>query len=287
MTRRDLIVYVSARNCNPNGDMDRDNRPRQDDLTGLGQISAVSSKRRIKSAVQQMFDVPMLIDPSLISIESKAKEVLANIDPAKLDEMTPLEKDKAIKKAICEKYWDVRTFGAAIASLSKKDNNSISDGQITGPVQVEWAESLQPIELGEEPKTITRCNASTDADLAKKPPKRTDIGTQWIVPYAQYAFEVHVSGANDKTGFSDKDYEMLLEGTRKMWMLNQTSSKAGMEVDAVIEFTHESKFGNASPSSLRKCIVLTPHEEIIGRISHDISVDDSKVPEGVTYKIYR
>ena len=103
MTRRDLIVYVSARNCNPNGDMDRDNRPRQDDLTGLGQISAVSSKRRIKSAVQQMFDVPMLIDPSLISIESKAKEVLANIDPAKLDEMTPLEKDKAIKKAICEK----------------------------------------------------------------------------------------------------------------------------------------------------------------------------------------
>lgn len=285
MNRRDLIVYISAKNCNPNGDINQDNAPRTDLQTGKGLMSSVSNKRRIKSAVQQMYDVPMLVDPSLVSIETRAKEALADLDEQALLQLPALDQDKAIKQAICKKYWDVRTFGAAIANLSKKDKTLKSDGQITGMAQVTWAESLDPIAV-DQPATITRCNAATDADLAKG--KTHDIGTTWIVPYAQYVYEVHVSGAKASwTGFDDNDYAMLLEGIKKSWLLNQSSSKAGMEVDCVIEFIHDSEFGSASLSALRDCIVLTPQTDSTGRVHYEISVDKSKVPSGVSCNMYR
>jgi Cas7 group CRISPR-associated protein Csh2 len=285
MKRRDLIVYLTAKNCNPNGDMNNDNMPRQDFESGYGLMSDVSNKRRVKSAVAQIYEVPMLVDPSLVSIEAKAKEAISDIDDAALAEMTPLDRDKAVKQSICKKYWDARTFGATVANLSKKDK-SLSDGAIVGPVAFTWAESLAPVTV-DQPEVITRCNAATDADLAKG--KTHDVGTKWRLGFAQYAYEVHVSGARGETwtGFNDDDYAMLLEGIKKSWMLNQTSSKTGMEVDAIVEFTHESVFGNASPSALRECVRLDEVTSSDGKVKYVPRIDESMVPSGVTAKIYR
>lgn len=286
--RADVYVFETAHNCNPNGSMDDDNAPRQNEY-GLGIMSDVSIKRRIRDAVSQMHEgeVELLYDPSLVSIEAKARSVTDLLPAKELDGMSVFEKDRAVKGALCRKYWDVRTFGATISNLSKKgrDKSPISDGQITGCVQVESAETLEPISA-DVPMTITRVNAATDADIEKG--KTRDVGKKWAVSFAQYQYAVHVASGKKArlNGFTEEDFNWLIEGIRKRWLLNETSSKAGMEVDKVIVFRHESEFGNASPAQLRACIVKEPCQDAAGRTVYEISVDESKLPDGVTVTVY-
>ena len=285
--RADIFVYETARNCNPNGSFDDDNAPRTNDYS-LGLMSDVSIKRRIRDAVAQIHEgeVKLLYDPSLVSIDAKAHAVIDLLDPKKLDHMTPFEKDRAVKAAFCREYWDVRTFGAAVAGLSRKgkDKAPISDGQITGCVQVTWAESLETIAV-DAPMTITRVSPSTDKDIEKG--KKTEVGKKWVTS-GQYAYNVFVSSGQKArlNGFTEEDFNWLIEGIRMRWVLNQTSSKTGMEVDRVIVFRHNSDLGNCSISDLRKCIVKQSHEDSAGRTIYEFSVDDSKLPSGVTVTVY-
>jgi len=277
INRRDLIVVENCKNANPNGDLSADNQPRMDFETSKGLISPVSIKRRIRDAVRKLhgeeagYAILMYNDGT--SLEAKAKEILDGLNLKDVKAMDAKQRDRMIKKAVCDKYWDVRTFGAAITNFNKL---GVSDGQITGPVQIGWGESIDPI-IVDDPQYITRSVAATDKDLSVN--KTVDIGTKYITN-AQYAYEVHVCD-NDQTGISEKDYEYLLEGIQRRWDLNRTSSKTGMEVECVIEFIHDSRYGSASMAMLRKAIVRTVDDENAVRKHYSFTVDESKLPKGV------
>ena len=49
--RMEILVCVECRNGNLNGDMDDDNRPRTDEETGIGLVSDVCTKRKIRNYV--------------------------------------------------------------------------------------------------------------------------------------------------------------------------------------------------------------------------------------------
>lgn len=53
--RHDIYLFISAHLSNPNGDMDNDNAPRTDPVTGHGIISAVSIKRKARDYVQERY----------------------------------------------------------------------------------------------------------------------------------------------------------------------------------------------------------------------------------------
>lgn len=286
MKRRDLLVFVSAENCNPNGDPDADNMPRQDPETGHGLMTDVSIKSRIKSAVKQLYEEKMAVDEEITPTETRVKEALCSIDEEKLWEMTPLDRDRAVKTEVCARFWDARTFGAVIASLSKKSGTSsqiLSDGAITGPVQVSYGVSLAPIVV-DKADLISRQNVASEADLKKK---MHDFGTKWRVGYAQYAYDVHVHGrAAEWTGFNDEDYDKLLQGILQSWELNRTASKVGMNVDCVIEFTHDNDLGKCSWKKLQNLVSLKESKRFDGRTSYSPVVDESQLPKGVSVKIY-
>jgi Cas7 group CRISPR-associated protein Csh2 len=50
----DALLFVSATDCNPNGEPDDGNRPRQDQETSNGLISGVSLKRHIRDTIQAL-----------------------------------------------------------------------------------------------------------------------------------------------------------------------------------------------------------------------------------------
>ena len=282
MNRRDLFVVEMCHNANPNGDLAADNMPRCDYETGYGRISDVSIKRKIRDAVYKLYGkkdgFELLIVGDDISIEAKAQEIIQSIGEKKLAELSQREKNLVIKKAVCEKYWDARVFGATISNFAKI---GISDGQINGPVQVCWGESLEPITV-DEPQMITRSNAATEKDLERG--KNRDIGRKWITN-AQYVYEVHLSD-DGKTGLSENDYQALLEGVIRRWDLNMSASKAGMEVEQVIEFIHDSQYGSASMRDLRKAIVKTADDENAPRKHYTFSVKEDLLPKGVKVVIH-
>ena len=49
--RYEFMVLIEAKMCNPNGDPDMGNLPRQDNETGHGYITDVAFKRRIRNYV--------------------------------------------------------------------------------------------------------------------------------------------------------------------------------------------------------------------------------------------
>lgn len=283
MNKVDFLCYVKARNCNPNGDLDDGNRPKQDIDTGLGLMTDVCIKRRIRDAVHLLKEgqtgYDLYIKDDHIALETKVAGSVSDLDPEKLMELSAPERDKKIKDRLCEQYFDIRTFGAAVTYLA---NKRYCDGQLNGAVQVSFAESLYPINPVKV--TLTRVDVSTEADLKKKD---REIGTKWIVPYGVYKFEGHVSAnVAEKNGFSDEDLEVLIQALLKMYDFGYSSSKTGMEVSKLIVFRHGSKYGDCSFRTLREAVREELSEDVPGRKDVKISVDRSRLPESVVVEEY-
>ena len=283
MNKVDFICYIKAKNCNPNGDIDEGNRPKQDLDTGLGLMTDVCIKRRIRDAVNIMKEgeegYDIYIKDDHIALETKVAGSISVLDPEKLMELSAPERNKKIKDKLCSQYFDIRTFGAAVTYLA---NKRYCDGQLNGAVQISFAESLYPINPVKV--TITRVDVSTETDLKKKD---REIGAKWIVPYGVYKFEGHVSAnVAEKNGFSDEDLEVLIQAILKMYDFGYSSSKTGMEVSKLIVFRHGSKYGDCSFRTLREAICEEMVEEFPGRRDVKISVDRSILPEAVVVEEY-
>ena len=137
--RYDIIYYVRARYCNPNGDPDMDNQPRQDPNSGHGLMSPQSLKRRIRDHIEQIVhairsrkmtfeeelgdDLAPVLKPDLegrtrgyhiyvkTSCNLRTREQFANAlyvtAGGNLEEIPRHE-------LLCKYFYDVRTFGSVI-----------------------------------------------------------------------------------------------------------------------------------------------------------------------------
>ncbi len=64
---------------------------------------------------------------------------------------------------MCREFFDIRSFGAVMTTFVKGNLNC---GQVRGPVQLGFAQSVEPITPQEV--TITRVAITTEADAEKK-----------------------------------------------------------------------------------------------------------------------
>ena len=145
--RIDFVYIFDVQDGNPNGDPDAGNLPRVDAETGMGLVTDVCLKRKVRNYVQ----VAKQLAPGY-DIFIKEKAVLNTlIDGAHEDESVKNaeEKDKAnaARDIMCQKYYDIRTFGA----LMTTGKNA---GQVRGPIQMTFARSVDPITALEH--SITR-----------------------------------------------------------------------------------------------------------------------------------
>lgn len=273
--RIDMIGYITVKNSNPNGDVEMNNMPRQD-VDGYGLMSDVCLKRVIRDNVALLYGdkegYDIYISNDGVALESKMIECL---DAVKEKDLKGSEYGKLTKEKLCKKYFDIRTFGAVITGLSKIPG---SDAQIMGPACVTFAESLEPI--APQMITISRVSVQTEKDNDQK---ASEFGRKWIVPYAVYRFEVHLSvAAAEKTGFSEADLSVLIESIRTMYENRHSASKSDLSLAKLFVFRHDSKLGNCPMSKLSSLVKIEKVTPALGKAYYDISIDQENIPQGVS-----
>ena len=243
--RYEFVVLFDVENGNPNGDPDAGNMPRIDPESGYGIVTDVCLKRKIRNYVETVKedaegyriyikeDVPLNRSDNEayihLGVNDKTIKELKKKDP---------DADVKIRDFMCEKFYDIRTFGAVMTTFVKA---ALNCGQVRGPVQLGFARSIDPI-ISQE-VTITRVAITTEKDAENK---STEMGRKNIVPYALYRVEGYISAnlARKVTGFSEEDLELLWEAVINMFEHDRSAARGKMAVRELIVFKHSKELGD-------------------------------------------
>jgi len=280
ITNRYEFVYLfDVENGNPNGDPDAGNMPRVDPETSHGIVTDVCLKRKIRNYVaiakgeQSPWEIYVKEKAILTQTQGrayKAVETDAAGKPATLVEMG--------RAWMCKNFFDVRTFGAV---MSLKEFNC---GQVRGPVQINFARSMEPVTPLEI--TITRMAVATEKEAESQSGDNRTMGRKHIIPYALYRAEGYVS-ANlaAQTGFSSEDLTLLWDALVNMFDHDHSAARGKMTARKLIIFKHDSPLGNAPAHKLFDLVkVERKHGDGPARSFADyaVSFDPKAVPPGVT-----
>ncbi|MGN8820450.1 type I-C CRISPR-associated protein Cas7/Csd2 [Atopobiaceae bacterium HCP3S3_A4] len=284
--RYDFVLYYDVENGNPNGDPDAGNMPRIDPETGLGLVTDVCLKRKIRNYVQTVkegvpgFDIYIKQGTTLNASDAKAlKELDIDANDIAASKKSDPDLDNKIRDCMCKMYYDIRTFGAVLTTFVKYKLNC---GQVRGPVQLTFSRSVDPIIQQEV--TITRMAITTEADAEKK---GNEMGRKYIVPYALYRCEGYISAnlARKSTGFSEEDLALFWDALINMFEDDHSAARGKMAVRSLIAFKHDSILGNAPSYELFDAVTTKKRDGITAPRSindyEPIMVDESAIPDGV------
>lgn len=280
--RYDFVYFFDVKDGNPNGDPDAGNLPRLDPETGLGLVTDVALKRKIRNYVALVrgetpgFDIYMQERAVLNRAHMRAYEAKGLKSEAK---KLPKDQDEArgLTSWMCDNFFDIRAFGAVMST-------EVNAGQVRGPVQLTFARSQDPIIPLEI--TITRSSVTNEKDAQQN--DRT-MGRKHIVPYGLYRAHGFISGrlANDPkkgTGFSEDDLALLWEALAQMFEHDRAAARGMMTARGLIVFKHDSDLGNATADSLFRRVKVSRTTEGAPRDFEDyaITIEEADMPDGVT-----
>lgn len=267
--RIDFIYMFDVKDGNPNGDPDAGNLPRIDAETGMGLVTDVCLKRKIRNYVQIVKDCTDGYD-----IFIKERAILGDLYE---EVFKSVKKDsKNARKEMCNRYFDVRTFGAVI----KPGDNY---GQVRGPIQLTFARSVNPINSLEH--TITRM-AVANKDKGANDKKSVDhtMGRKSTVPYGLYVCYGFVS-ANlaQQTGFSEDDLQLLWDALKNMFDHDHSAARGLMAAQKLYVFKHQSQLGNCPANKLFDLVKINCKNAPARSFSdYEVIVDANSLPQGVT-----
>lgn len=276
--RYEFVLLFDVKNGNPNGDPDGGNMPRIDPETGHGITTDVCLKRKVRNYVDLVKDNQT---PYIIYVKEKAI-LTERRQPAY--EAVADEKDKSskISKArawMCKNFFDVRTFGAV---MSVKENNC---GQVRGPVQFAFAQSIDPIVPLEA--SITRMAVETKKEADSQGGDNRTMGRKTYIPYGLYKVHGFISAPlAQQTGFSEGDLELFWNALLNMFDHDRSAARGEMAAQKLIVFKHDSELGNAPAHKLFDLITVTraTDESIPARAFSDynVTIDRDNIPQGVS-----
>lgn len=262
--RYDFVFLFDVKDGNPNGDPDAGNLPRVDAETEQGLVTDVCIKRKIRNYVQMAKN-----GESGFDIYVTEKAVLQDAQKS-VGEVAP-----DAKKAMCEKFFDIRTFGAVMPSLIKKNA-----GQVRGPVQFAFARSVDPVFTAEH--CITRMAVETKEEAKKQAGDNRTMGRKATVPYGLYRLHGFVNPFfAEQTGFSEDDLNLLWDAFKNMFDLDRSAARGLMSAQKLVIFKHASSLGNAPANKLFERVKVTKKEGVsVSRdfSDYEVSVDKSEIP---------
>jgi CRISPR-associated protein Csd2 len=204
---------------------------------------------------------------------------------------------RALTQFMCDNFFDIRTFGAVMGT-------NINCGQVRGPVQVTFAQSVEriwPMEI-----TITRMAATSEQEKAERQQgaegeDRTEnrtMGRKYIVPYALYRVHIFINAKlAERCGFSEADLQHVFEALRGMFEHDRSAARGEMTARRGIAFKHASSLGNAPAHVLFDRVKIRRHSNgdvyEIGdkRLDntpparryedYEVSMDRDDLPEGI------
>jgi len=270
--RYDFVYLFDVKDGNPNGDPDQVNLPRADAEDQHGLVTDVCIKRKVRNYVMLEKELKPPYD-----IFIRQEQVLNSIiDSADGDNIQQRQ------GSLCQRYFDIRTFGAVLSTGEK------GAGTIRGPVQFTFSRSVDRIYQAEH--SITRCAVTTEEE-AKKQEKRefaSTFGRKATVPYALYRMHGFISAVDArKTGFSEEDLKLLWKSLIKAFVEDHASARGEMNPRALIVFKHESHLGNQLSGRLFEHVKITRKVELPR--SYDdymLTVDKNNLPAGIEIEIW-
>lgn len=293
--RYEFVVLFDVENGNPNGDPDSGNMPRIDPESGLGLVTDVCLKRKIRNYVETVkedakgYKIYIKEDVPLNRSDREACESLGITETEDkkvteaLKKLKKSDKDVDIKLRdyMCDNFYDIRTFGAVMTTFVKA---SLNCGQVRGPVQLGFARSIDPIVSQEV--TITRVAITTEKDAENK---STEMGRKNIVPYGLYRVEGYISAnlARKVTGFSEEDLDLLWEAIINMFENDHSAARGKMAVRELIVFKHSKELGDCPAYKLFDAVEVKKKEDVeYPRKYNDYIVDIhyDTIPESVEVK---
>lgn len=268
----DFLYIFDVQDGNPNGDPDAGNLPRVDAETGMGLVTDVCLKRKVRNYVQVAKELTSGYD-----IFIKEKAILNNsIDAAHEEEyvVTATDRTMAARDVMCKKFYDVRTFGAVMSTGKNA-------GQVRGPIQLTFARSVDPIMTSEH--SITRMAVATEKEAEKQGGDNRTMGRKATIPYGLYVCHGFISANLAKqTGFSEDDLQLFWEALKNMFDVDRSAARGLMSAQKLIVFQHNSMLGNAPANKLFDRVKIEKTTEIPRSFSdYCVTIDRDNLPEGV------
>jgi len=240
--RYDFVLIYDVKDGNPNGDPDAGNLPRVDAETGMGLVTDVCLKRKIRNYVsivknyQRPYDIFVKEKAILNSLIDEAHDV----DEVKSKEKG--DKTEAARLWMCKNYYDIRTFGAVLSTGKNA-------GQVRGPVQLTFSRSLQPVVALEH--SITRMAVATEGEAEKQSGENRTMGRKYTIPYGVYMAHGFVSAhLAAQTGFSKEDLDLFWDSLENMFEHDHSAARGLMTTRKLIIFEHASPLGNKPAQEL-------------------------------------
>lgn len=283
--RFDFVYIFDVQDGNPNGDPDAGNLPRVDAETGMGLVTDVCLKRKVRNYVQVAKDGQPGYGILVRSKEISGEEVFINGEirkmyaedlglDLKIKDKAPADKVASGRNAMCKRFFDVRTFGAVLST-------GPNAGQVRGPIQMTFARSVDPI-VSEE-HALTVCAARDETK-----PYDSQVGIQGrksTVPYGLYICHGFVSANLAKqTGFSEEDLQLFFEALKNMFDVDRSAARGLMSARKLIVFKHDSLLGAAPANQLFDLVYVQKRDETKVPRSfsdYEVTIDTEKLPKGV------
>ncbi len=284
--RYDFTIFFDVVNGNPNGDPDAGNMPRIDPDTNKGIVSDVCIKRKVRNYVDlvkgENIEAPDVAEGELgykiyvqegavLNDRNKMAYVHYDLDPKDKSLSKKERERKLVRQFMCDNFFDIRTFGAVMTT-------GVNCGQVRGPVQLCFAESVDPVLPLE--MSITRMAVTNEKDADKE---RT-MGRKQYIPYGLYRMDGFISAPlAEQTGFCQADLDLFFEALLGMFENDRSAARGLMSTRKLIVFKHESKLGNAPSHRLFESIKvkrLIPDEQE-ARSFEDYAFEIAEMPEGV------
>ena len=274
--RIDFVYIFDVQDGNPNGDPDAGNLPRVDAETGMGLVTDVCLKRKVRNYVQVAKGGANNYD---IFIREKA--VLNTLIDAVHDEdvvkkASDKDKTSTARDVMCKKYYDIRTFGAVMSTGKNA-------GQVRGPIQLTFARSVDSVAAMEH--SITRMAVATEKEAEKQKGDNRTMGRKATVPYGLYVCHGFIS-ANlaQQKGFTEEDLALFWDALKNMFDIDRSASRGLMSAQKLVVFKHDSVLGNAPANKLFDLVNVKKVCDGAPRKFEDykVIIDEEKLPAGVT-----
>jgi CRISPR-associated protein Csd2 len=134
---------------------------------------------------------------------------------------------------MCRSFFDVRTFGAVMST-------GANAGQVRGPVQIAFAQSVDPI-LSLDASITRMANAGGEKHFSSKQhqewedaqpeDKLRTMGRKSLIPYGLFVGRGFISAfLAEQTGFSEDDLKLLWRAILGMYEHDRSASKGLMTV---------------------------------------------------------
>lgn len=286
--RYDFVLLFDVQDGNPNGDPDAGNAPRVDPETGHGLVTDVCLKRKVRNYVLAAragaagYDI-FVKERSVLNraIQEAYREL--GIDLARPPAGAEKRRKSGVaqgveidagRKKMCATYFDVRAFGAVMAT-------GPNAGQVRGPVQLTFARSVVPVTVLEH--AITRMAVATEEEAEKQGGDNRTMGRKLTLPYGLYRAHGFISPQlAAQTGFSEGDLLLLWEAFGRMFDHDRSAARGLMALRRLLVFEHESPLGSAPAHRLMELVGVAQNDPSRpARSFGDFTVSVQRVPPGV------